>query len=70
MKMRTPLQQKCDLLDRNLHAIIQSTEEIYDTHKRTNPAARDHLIETLQALRKGRVGLRALMHKDDRERTK
>lgn len=68
-KERTPLQRDADDIDCDLYRLICRVERLYDTHKRRNAYARDNLVESLQALRRGRVGLRVLMHESDRERT-
>jgi len=68
-KERTPLQRDADSIDSDLYRVLLRVEDLYDRHKRRDSYARDNLSESLQALRRGRVGLRVLMHESDRERT-
>lgn len=66
---RTQLQRDADSIDCDLYRILTRVERLYDTHKARDTYARRNLAESLQALRRGRVGLRVLMHESDREQT-
>jgi hypothetical protein len=66
---RTQLQRDADSIDCDLYRLITRVERLYDANKSRNDYARETLAESLQALRRGRVGVRVLMHDVDRERT-
>lgn len=67
--VRTPLEHAANCIDCDLYRILLRVEDLYDTYKLRNSYARENLSKTLQSLRSGRVGLRVLMHANDREQT-
>lgn len=65
---RTQLERDADRLDCDLYRLLGRVEALYDRHKKYHDQ-RKYLSESLRGLRSARVGLRCLMHKDDRAAT-
>jgi len=66
---RTRVQREANRIDCELYSAIRSAEDLYDSLKRYTGPRVIELHKSLQSLRSARVGIRMLMHADDRART-
>lgn len=68
-RVRTPLQTEADLLDMELYRLLARVERLADEHKQH--AYHGHwLLSSVNHLSSARLGIRRLMHNDDREATR